>query len=209
MIIVARIFASAFLLVVFASASLAQSIAGIKAGDPPSVLESLNLEPVAREGSGAMKIVKYKLANGNEVSVTYNSRANRILYVESDWNGKPNATATNFPGFKFGITTLGDIRRVNGNNGFSYRSNAMYESEGEITTFNCYEVRNKPGLITAFVTVLNIAELRKQIGSREPRPEDMPKNFKLRAIILAEEEYLDSIWGEEKIYDKDSKPISW
>jgi hypothetical protein len=206
---VAKIIASAFFLMVFASASLAQSLGGISIGDPPAVLERVNLETIARAGTGAMKTVKYKLANGNELSVTYNSRANRILYVESDWNITPDAAATDFPGFKFGNTTLEDIRRVTGSNGFSYQSNAMSKAEGKIRAFNCYEVRNKPGLISCFITVLNVADLRNRIGSREVRVEDVSKSAKLEAIILADEEYLDSIWGEEKTYDKDIKPISW
>ena len=40
-------------------------------------------------------------------------------------------------------------------------------------------------------------------------PNQTAKFFKLQAIILAEEAYLDELWGEEKIYDKNSKPISF
>jgi hypothetical protein len=61
--------------------------------------------------------------------------------------------------------------------------------------------------VAVFVTALNTAELRRRRNNKEPGADDMAKNLTLDAIILAEETYLDGIWGEEKIYDKESKPI--
>jgi hypothetical protein len=82
-----RILTSGFglTLLVAGTAAQSQSLWGIKVGDPPSVLEKINLEPLFREGTGPIKIVKYRLANGNELSVIYNSRENRIIYIENDW----------------------------------------------------------------------------------------------------------------------------
>lgn len=187
------------------STAFAQSLSGIKVGDSSTVLEKLNLEPLFMEGHGAIKMVKYRLANGNELSVTYNSRENRIIYIENDWSLKPEGFATDLPAFKFGITTLADIRRVNGSNGFSWKSMAMNRTEDQLVTFNAYEIKGKPNVIAVFVTSLNIREAQKNMSDTN----ETAKFFKLQAIILAEEAYLDELWGEEKIYDKDSKPISW
>jgi hypothetical protein len=196
-------------LTLLASISSAQSIAGIRIGEPASVLDKLNLQPTARAHMGSMDTVKYKLVNGNELSVTYESPAGRIVYLECDWNGNPESVATDFPAFKFGITTLEKIRLANGSNGFSYKSNAMNAANGELFTFNDYSIEDKPGLVAVFVTSLNIAELRKRRDNKEPGADDVAKNLTLEAVILAQETYLDEIWGKDKISDPEAKPIRW
>jgi hypothetical protein len=116
---------------------------------------------------------------------------------------------SDFPGFKFGITALGDIRKANGSNGFSYQSRAMNKTEGELFTFNAYSIKNKQGLVAVFVTTIDTLKLREKLGIKKPTHEDIDQNFKLDALILAEESYLDRMWGKQKIYDKESKPITW
>jgi hypothetical protein len=202
-------FVLALALGMLSSISLGQSIAGIHNGDPSSVLDKLNLQPTARDRIGSMDTVKYRLGNGNELSVTHESPAGRIVYLECDWNRNAESIATDFPGFKFGVTTLEQIRIAKGSNGFSYKSKAMNTAAGELYTFNSYNIKDKPGLIAVFVTALNIAKLRARRENKEPGSYDMAKNLKLDAIILAEETYLDRIWGKEKIYDREAKPISW
>lgn len=181
----------------------AQSLSGIKVGDPPSVLEKLNLEPLATEEHGAMKVVKFKLPNGNELSVT--SRENRIIYIENDWSLRPEGAATDISGFKFGLTTLEEIRRVNGSNGFNWKSTLMQRVEDRIVTFNAYHIKGKPNQAAVFVTGVSVAHAKKTMSDSS----EMAKFLKLEAIILAEEDYLDELWGEEKLYDKDVKPITW
>jgi hypothetical protein len=202
-------FVLALALTTLSPISFAQSIAGIHVGEPASVLGKLNLKPTARDHIGPMDTVKYKLDNGNELSVTHESPAGRIVYLECDWNRNAVSVSADFPGFKFGVTTLEEIRIANGSNGFSFKSNAMNTARGELFTFNAYNIKEKPGLIAVFVTALNIAELRKRRNNKEPGAEDIAKSLKLDAVILAEETYLDGIWGKEKVYDKEAKPISW
>jgi len=115
-------FALALLVAALTITAQAQSLSGIKLGDAPNVLEKLNLESVAHEEQGAIKTVKFLLTNGNELSVTYNSRENRVIYIEQDWTFKPQGAATDIPAFKFGTTTLEDIRRVKGSNGFCWKN---------------------------------------------------------------------------------------
>ena len=192
-----------------ASSSFAQSISGIHVGEPANVLEKLNLKPTARDRMGSMDTVKYKLANGNELSVTYESPQGRIVYLECDWGKNPESAITDFPGFKFGITTLEKIRAANGSNGFSYKSNAMNSAGDQLFTFNAYNIEGKPGQVVVFVTALNMADLQKRRDNKEPGADSMAKNLTLDAIVLAKESYLDGIWGKEKIYDKEAKPIVW
>ena len=186
-----------------------QSISGIHVGDSRTAVEGLKLKSTAKENQGSTEATKYKLANGNELSVTLDTQKNRVVYIEVDWNKNPEGAASDFPGLKFGLSTLEDIRKVDGSNGFSYQTTAMGESNGNLITFNAYRIENKPGIAVVFVTVLNIAELRKKIGNRESTQADVPGNLKLDALILADESYLDEIWGKEKSYDPANKPIKW
>ena len=211
-----KLFTLAFTLTLLCSIASAQSLSGIRVGDSPTVLEKLNLQALAREGRGPIKTVKYRRANGNELSVTFNTSANRISYIEADWNPslKPEGAASDIPAFKFGVTTLEDIRRVNGSNGFSWRSRAMMDTDTEIISFNAYEIEGKPNQVAVFVTSLSIPAILSKHTADKDKPNrsemaKMAKFFKLQAIILADKDYLDVIWGEEKFYDKDSKPISW
>jgi len=198
-----------FVLALISQNMFAQEISGIRVGDPPSVLQKLGLKPIATDDQASKKAVKYKLANGNELSVTYDGRANKIVYIESDWSEDQKGAESGFPGFKFGVTTLEDIRKTNGSNGFTYQGMGMNRTEDGLVAFNAYQVKDKPDLVVVFVTTLNAVELRKNIGNRDPVEADVPKNLKLDALILADENYLDEIWGKEKIYDKENKPISW
>jgi hypothetical protein len=202
-------FVLALAITLLASISFAQSIAGIQVGEPMSVLDKLNLKPTAKASMGSMDAVKYKLANGNDLSVTYESPAGRIVYLECDWNGNPEGVAADFPGFEFGITTLEEIRIANGSNGFSYKSNAMSTAYGDLITLNDYSIKDKPGLVAVFVTSLNIAESRRRRDGKELGADDVARNLRLHGLILAEETYLDGVWGKEKIYDKEVKPINW
>ncbi len=196
-------------LATLAPTSLAPAIAGIHVGDRTNALESLHLTPTARETVSSMETLKYQLANGNELSVTYDSTKNSVVYVECDWGRKALSAETDFPGFKFGVTSLEDIRQTNGSNGFTYRSRGTGESGGELFTFNAYDLKDKPGIVVIFVTSLNIEDSQRRKANKESGTEEVAKNLKLDALILAEEEYLDKIWGKEKTYDKEAKPIIW
>jgi hypothetical protein len=59
------------------------------------------------------------------------------------------------------------------------------------------------------VTALKISELRRRRDDKEPGADDVAKNLTLDAVIIAEESYLDEIWGKEKIYDPNVKPMKW
>lgn len=90
----------------------AQSLGGVDLGAPPSSLADLAMKPLAREGKGAIKMSKYALPNGNEISVTFDSRQNKILFIELDWDRQRGSQETGVPRLKFGRTSLADLRRM-------------------------------------------------------------------------------------------------
>lgn len=181
---------------------LAQRIAGLQPGDSEITLEKLGSKPVVVDIQGIFKISKFNI-DGNDLSVTVNTTSKKIVYVELDWIHSPK---TGLGGFDFGMT-LEQIRQRNGSNGYSYTTTAMNRAGDQLITFNAYTLTKPKGVVAVFVTVLNIPELQKQLGNKKPSDGVMGKNFKLDAVILAEETYLDELWGREKIYDPKNTPI--
>jgi|GEM_PF-1818224 len=178
----------------------AQSLGGVSLSKPASSLDALPA-PMAREGNGAIKTNKYQFANGDTLSVTYSSRANQILFIEQDWSGNGRIISNVGP-FKYGMTTLQDIRQLNGSNGLGWKSTVMSRRGDDLVCMNAYEVKGRPGSIVVFVTQLDNA--KSFMGQK-----DFTGKATLRAIIVANEDYLDSLWGTEKIYDSSATAINW
>ena len=185
--------------------AIAQSLTGVSLGAAPSTLEALSMRSVAREGHAQRKATKFILENGNNLSVTYDSKSDKILYIEDDWSLKDEGKLSGMDSLIFGFTTLDDLRQRNGSNGFSWKSIAMHRDGDDVVAFNAYEIRDKPGAIAVFVTVAHLSEY--EIAPPERRK--ISSFLRLHSIILASEEYLDEIWGEEKTYDGSSKSIPW
>jgi hypothetical protein len=159
-VISARRFSALLLLLSFPALLSAQSLAGVRLGASPVTIESLPYTPVAREGRGAIKVSKFKLEDGNDLSVTFNSKVNRIVFVELDWNTSSQASQTGVPGLVFGRTTLAEIRRRHGSNGFTWKSVGMQRDGDRVLAFNAYEIRDKPGGVVVYVTAVKIAEFQ-------------------------------------------------
>lgn len=182
---------------------------GVRVGAPISSLQKLGVTPADRSGSGAVKVTKFLLSSGNELSVTYDSIQDRILYMEVDWNQKTAASKVGLGALRFGKTTLQQIRRLYKSNGFSHAKHIMFEIEKDIVTFNCFELKQTPTIIVVFITKLSSAT-RNYIETLPPEKQvvdEIGQYFKLDAIAVADESYLDELWGYEKIYDPKSVSI--
>lgn len=183
---------------------------GVRIGAPIATLQRIGLQPIDRGGSGAVKITKWKLDNGNELSVTYDSVQDRILYMEVDWNQKTSAMSVGIGKLVFGRSTLQQVRRLYKSNGFSYANHMMFEIEGDIVTFNAFELKRTPTLVVVFITKIS-AETRRHISTLPEEKQvlgEIGDHFKLDAIAVADESYLDEIWGSEKVYDPKSIAIT-
>ncbi|MCL2310668.1 MAG: hypothetical protein FWC42_10480 [Proteobacteria bacterium] len=175
------------------------SIEGIKIGDGSSVLEKLPLAVIVSERSGDTETKKYKAMGRSELSVT--TQKGKVVYIEYDWLSDKKSTKTPFNGFVFGKTTLRDIRKRFGNNGFAYKQNLTADTDDNgLALFNCYELTDSTP--TIFVAVSKITQ---KTGASTANIADRAK---LDALILADPAYLDEIWGKEKIYDTAYKKIS-
>lgn len=182
---------------------------GVRIGAPIVSLQSLGLTPIGRSGSGAVKITKWRLANENELSVTYDSVQDRILYMEIDWSQEQAGRALGMGGLMFGRSTLGQIRRLYKSNGFSYANHMMFEIAGDIVTFNAFELKRTPTIVVVFITKLS-GDTQRHISTLPLEKQvlgEIGEHFKLDAMAVADESYLDEIWGKDKIYDPRSVPV--
>ena len=86
--------------------ALAQTMSGIGIGNSFAKLKELGIEPAAKQIMGPFTLVKYALANGNDLSATYETATGKIVFLETDWNGSQSGSPSDFPSMKYGITTL-------------------------------------------------------------------------------------------------------
>jgi hypothetical protein len=165
---------------------------GIKIHAPGTAKDNLSLTVVNNQGT----TTKYKTSDGNYFSIT--TENGNVVYMENDWMHEKGSTTPLFTNFKFGETTLKEIRDAFGTIGYSYRNRSYLKSETDLTTINCFEIEGS-GEILVMITKAPI----KSITDKE----HVDGFLKLEAVILSDKAYLDGIWGKKKTYDPKYKKI--
>ncbi len=172
-------------------------------GDNASSSSILSRAVSAEDSYKADRVRKWSLDDGNELSVS-TSQSGKIVYLESDWNGKSNETGCDVSGFKFGETTLTDIRKRLGSNGFEFkqRGGAIDLPDG-IVMLNSYAVGSN---VVTFITKVAEADYfkAKTVGMKWV----VADHARLDGISIASTEYARAEWGE-RIYDPGYKPVTW
>ena len=182
----------------------AQSIFGFKVGEDFRTEAKSHPQPSDVGEASSYAVVRWNLAGGNQVSVTSSPVTGKVVFVESDWGENSANAATDIPGLSFGSTTLGDIRRKFGSNGFGFRSNVVTVIDKNIVSFNCYQVGGGGDLVAVFVTTLPMSGV--PVVNGEPQPKLGEGH--LDSVILASLAYLKEIWGEDRISDPGYHPIT-
>lgn len=169
------------------------SMLGIKINDDAAKIMDINLEVIGQE----INIIKFRTENGNDFSITY--EYGKIVYMENDWSQDSNSTQPLFSDFSFGHTSLRDIRNKFSSNGFAYENRIFYETDSEIIVFNCFDFDSENNEVLVTITKMSFGE--------DLIEDDVASNLRLDALIIADINYLDKIWGENKVFDKDYKKI--
>lgn len=169
------------------------SMLNIKIGSPQSGLKNIKLEEVAKDGG----MVKYRTKNRNDFSIT--AVDGKVAFMENDWLQDASAKTSLLPGFTFGETSLKDIRKKFGTNGFSYTNMSGGATETHVIQLNCFEFDSPNNEV--LVTITKVA---LDAGANE---DNVSSLLKLDALIIADKAYLDEIWGSEKVYDPNYKKI--
>jgi hypothetical protein len=193
--------------VLFGTTAQAQSLSGIKVGEEISSASKLEARPLPSKSVDPHEARRWKLPDGNRLSVAADPETKKIVYAEKTWGGGVNGKPSDFPGFVYGQTTLADIRAHAQNNGFAFKERLIGVRPDGLALFNAYEIEGAPGVVVTFVTKLSKKDderLRTGKGNV-----DINRAARLDAIILADAEYLDAMWGDAKLRDKAYKPIRW
>jgi hypothetical protein len=169
------------------------SMLGFKINDTKNSLDNIKLKVVAKEND----MIKYRTENGNDFSITLEK--GKIVYMENDWSQDDISKQPLYSNFKFGQTTLSDIRKKFGTNGFVYKNRGHFTTETDLIEFNCFEFDSQNNEILVLITKLS---LKSDITEK-----NVSDKLKLDAMIIADKEYLDRIWGKEKILDPNYKKI--
>lgn len=182
----------------------AQSLFGFEVGADFKTEAKAHPQPSDVGEASSYAVARWDLAGGNQVSVTSSPATGKVVFVESDWGENAANAATDIPGLSFGSTTLADIRRKFGSNGFGFRSNVVSVIGKNIVSFNCYQVGDDGDLVAVFVTTLPMSGV--PVVNGEPQPKLGEGH--LDSVILASFAYLKEIWGEDRISDPGYHPIT-
>jgi hypothetical protein len=183
-----------------------QSLSDIRIGEDITAVSRLGSPPSARNQMGIATLSKWSFPDGNELSVTSVTATGKIVYIESDWGGQQAGTITDFPGFYYGRTTLVDIRKRFGNNGFSFKGREAVRGPGNsIVLFNSYEISDKDNVIVTFVTSIS----GKNISLAKKDPSTLANFAELNSIILGDARYLRNTWGANLVFDPEYSKIFW
>ena len=193
--------------VLFGTSAQAQSLSGIKVGDEISSASRLDARPLPSKSGDPRGERRWKLPNGNRLSVAADPGTQKIVYAETKWGGGAHGKPADFPGFVYGETTLADIRAHAQNNGFAFKEHLIDVRPDGLALFNAYEVEGAPGVVVTFVTRLSMKDHERLRNGKANV--DINRAARLDAIILADARYLDTIWGDAKLRGKAYKPIRW
>lgn len=166
---------------------------GVKIGDEAKVLKSIPLKVVAKEKT----MVKYRTENGNFLSIS--TLNGKVVYMENDWLQDFKATKPLFTDFEFGKTSLNDIRSKYGTNGFVHNHQGMMKTATDIVQFNCFEFDSPNNEVLVTITKTSL--------KADVNASNIADHAKLDALIIADKDYLESIWGKSKTFDQNYKKI--
>ena len=193
--------------VLFGTSAQAQSLSGIKVGDEISSASRLDARPLPSKSVDPHEERRWKLPDGNRLSVAADPGTQKIVYAETKWGGGAHGKPADFPGFVYGETTLADIRAHAQNNGFAFKEHLIDVRPDGLALFNAYEVEGAPGVVVTFVTRLSMKDHERLRNGKANV--DINRAARLDAIILADAGYLDTIWGDAKLRGRAYKPIRW
>ncbi len=189
------------------SEAAAQVVAGHSIGEDRGKLDG-----VAWQNSfGAYVDGKFMAANGVEVSATSEQLTGKLVRLEAKWDGKGLRQLAYFSDFRFGQTTLADIKKRFGNLGLlpAGGSSVLSTPDGGVTISNFYEISGSKTIAT-FVTKIGRAELldlKRRYGAEAYA--HMETVATLNSMAISDAVYFKKLRGATSIADVGYSPIAW
>ncbi len=153
----------------------------------------------------------FKAANGVEVSATSEQSTGKLVRLEAKWDGKGSRQLAYFSDFRFGQTTLADIKKRFGNLGLlpAGGSSVLSTSDGGVAISNFYEISGSKTMAT-FVTKIGRAELldlKRRHGAEAYA--HMATVATLHSMAISDAVYFKKLRGTTSIADVGYSPIAW
>lgn len=199
----------AALLAAPAAPARAQSVLGLSIGAPESALGGLGLAAADSIVTPKMSIRGYDLPDGGRFEVVVDRATNETVFLQHSRLGATETAVGDLPGTTYGRTTLAQLRARCGSNGFVYRGSPRPDAVGDrFVLTNGYDIEGQP-LVAVFLTSLPVDLARKFASGSEADAKAMGDIAVLSGTILARRDYIETVWGAERMTDKDYRPIAW
>ena len=173
-------------------------MSGISINDPAKKLEKLKLEVIGSEKSGKSPMIKYRTQDGNDLSVT--TQNGKVVYIENDWLQDSNSRKPLLTNFEFGKTSIKEIIQRFDTRGFVHKRVSHIKTETDLIEFYCFELDSPNNEILALVTKVSLSNKALAWYNAE-------EHLLLEAVILANKDYLDEIWGTDKLITENNKKV--
>jgi hypothetical protein len=196
---------AALALAAMAGAAHAQSLDGFSVGTALKGALLAHEAPADTGKIGTFDGYRWNKASGNTTSVTADPESDKIVFVEVDWAGGAAPAESGVPGLAFGKSSLAAIRKKFGSSGFSFKAHSMKLIGTDIISVNGYELASQAKTALMVVTALPV----KDVPEVDGKPSVDTGKGTLQAVILADIDYLASIWGQERVADPKSHPVAW
>ena len=199
-----RLAALALMMLAWPCLVVAAELGGVTLGADKSSLAALGAKPAAEEQREDQNIVRFSREGQPDLSVTWLTSTQSIVFIELDWAAGSVPAATGIRDFQFGATTLADIRTVLGSNGFGYKNvSVMQNDDGSLALLNCYDIAGETDHVIVFITVIATENATSELA-----PADVGEFAKLSSIIVSKKAYLSSLWGNETVSDDGNVSIT-
>ncbi len=157
-------------------------MAGLQIGSTLEEVLSLDMELLIHNDFA----YKFNTPNGNEFSVTHDN--GKVVYMENTWMYESSGESSLIPGFAFG-SSLKEVQRKLGSGGFFFPSIPPTRTEEGILLFNGFDVAGHDGLVFAVITEISLEDMENDEQAM------VVDKARLVGMVLADKEYLESIWG--------------
>lgn len=180
---------------ILSSAATAQTLTGVAVGDSLNTAAGrIGLKPDAKGDFGPVTAIKWTLPDNNELSISAMRATDKIVYIETNWGEWQSGKLTDFSGLLFGETSLNEIRKRFKSNGYMRRP-PVTNKDGSIVMFNTYNIEGAANVSITFATKTSVKD-GARVHAKQVSLGDVAK---LETIIIADNTYLDSLWGTEKL----------
>ncbi|WP_234893716.1 hypothetical protein [Agrobacterium vitis] len=189
------------------SEATAQVVAGHSIGEDRNKLDGFAWQ----NSFGGYVDGEFKAANGVEVSATSEQSTGKLVRLEAKWDEKGLRQLAYFSDFRFGQTTLANIKKRFGNLGLlpAGGSSVLSTPDGGVTISNFYEISGSKTIAT-FVTKIGRAELldlKRRHGADAYA--HMETFATLHSMAISDAVYFKNLRGTTSIADVGYSPIAW